>query len=196
MFLRGGDGADREAEALKIMEDGPFPVPSIIDQGATPEGEQWLLMSAIPGVPILIDDYDSPEAFRFYSLQGNVAGLVHNAVRPPEYGVGSRRTYHSLSEMADCESRLVHLDAEKANPGGIPLFSELRKLQQSWLASMDDNAPVLVHGDLGPGNILVEREGPKESIVGIVDWETSCASTAAAEFAWPALYEGWRCKNS
>jgi Ser/Thr protein kinase RdoA (MazF antagonist) len=58
----------------------------------------------------------------------------------------------------------------------------------SMLGSFANTAPVLVHGDPGPENFLLDPAGLGGTLVGVLDWETATGSIPAAEFAGPALF--------
>jgi aminoglycoside phosphotransferase (APT) family kinase protein len=66
----------------------------------------------------------------------------------------------------------------------VPLIKALRHLQSDLLESLRPvRDPVLVHGDLGPGNILVDLSAEPMAMTALVDWEKAGASDPAAEFS-------------
>jgi aminoglycoside phosphotransferase (APT) family kinase protein len=189
IFLPRADGidrADREIAALQLLADSPIPVPALVDCGAA-AGCRWLLMSELPGMPMRVRDYGSPAGLAFQRFRGRMSAMIHTAARPQAFGVWTVDPYRSSAEWARRESAGRAEHAVAVRPERSALSERLRRLQESWLDAIDVAAPVLVHGDLGPENFLVDAA---ERVAGVLDWETAVGSLPAADFAGTALFGG------
>ncbi|HEX3815445.1 MAG TPA: aminoglycoside phosphotransferase family protein [Mycobacteriales bacterium] len=188
------DDAERRAEtesaALGALAGTDVPVPAVLDRGVLPGGEPWILMAEVAGIPVPPVDFDGPDGPRFLRFQGRWAARIHAAVRPTAFGIWTTEPCTTLTDWATrCSARLERR-AAAARPERAELCRSIRRAQESWLDSLLGVDPVLVHGDLTPGNFLLRDPESRASVVGVIDWETAEASTPAAEFSRAALFGG------
>lgn len=180
----GVDRADREIGALQLLAGSPVPVPELIDHG-TADGCRWVLMSELPGVSLRVQDYDSADGLAFQRFRGRMSATIHASARPPAFGVWTVDPRRSAADWARLDSSRRAELAGAVRPERVGICGRMRRQQERWLEAVDAVEPVLVHGDLGPENFLVDPAG---RLVGILDWETAVGSVPAADFAGTALF--------
>jgi len=190
VFLVPSDKPDREVAALELLADSAIPAPRLLGHGDLPEGQRWVLMSTVPGAPASFVDHNSGGGLRFYRRTGRLAARIHATPAPPAFGSWTTAPQPSLAAMADRDSGVLADQAAATRPERTELCQELRARQRTWLPALSDPTPVLVHRDLGPGNILLPDGDVNASIAGVIDWETANASAPAAEFAAPVFFGG------
>ena len=149
------DACEREFKLLTALERMglPVPAPLLLEAGGGPFGAPTVVMSRLPGRPLL-----APRALSEYLRQ-----LAHTLVRL--HGVPA-------DELAFLPDQRVFVE-RALQPDRRPLGDALQEAvwaaaQRRW--SRLANASLrraLLHGDYWPGNLLFRRQ----QLVGIVDWE-------------------------
>jgi len=147
----------------------PVPVPFPLREGAPGRGYpcRWSVTPFLPGAPVNADGLPS-------HLAPGFADFLRSLHRPapldapvnPFRGV-------PLAQRADSvESRL-----ESVAKLGSSVSALIRGLWSGALAALPDHATTWIHGDLHPGNVLIDRKG----ISGILDWGDLARGDAATD---------------
>lgn len=153
--------AEREAAALPLFADAPLAVPSVYGLGKRAEGypHAWSVLSWLPGEPMedsaLRDPQDDAVRlagfFRFVRILPADPAFRFSAVNN-----GRGAPLASRSERFDA--------ALKRLPGLDDGFA--RRLWERAVQAGPAGDPVWLHGDVHPGNVLVE-DG---RVSGVIDW--------------------------
>ncbi|GAA4243327.1 phosphotransferase family protein [Dactylosporangium darangshiense] len=167
--------------AILAARDLGFAVPAPLapPDADEPVGRCFLATTRVPGEPL-------------------PAGSTHDGV-----GAGLGQALAALAEATECVGNLVgapepHRWADFA--AGVerelfPLMSapgrrRARKELDGVLALPAPVTPVLVHGDLGGGNLLWDA-GPPLRLAGVVDWDGLFVGSPANDVASVAATYGW-----
>lgn len=153
--------ATREALVLPRFAGAPLAVPEVYGLGAPGEGYPcaWSVLKWLPGVPLEDSAYaDEMNAAR--QLAGFFAFLRETPPDPAfRYGAENNGRGAPLVTRTDrfheALARLSNVDPDWAG-----------RLWSSALAAQTIDGPVWLHGDVHPGNVLVE-DG---RLSGIIDW--------------------------
>jgi len=163
--VRTGDVV--EPLVLELVEQTTsLPAPSVLSSGRLTGGEQrpWALYEFCEG--------EQPTPYRRLDLEvqaqiirdiGSILGELHTA-----------RSFERTGGLARDGETLVIADPVGAN------FPDRGRHLLQRLDSDYDWQPVLAHGDLYPGNLLVDEDG---SITGLVDWGNAHVTTAGYALA-------------
>lgn len=153
--------ARREAIALPRFDGAPLPVPKVYGRGEPGEGygHAWSVLSWLPGVPLEDSAFEDPVQA---ALQ--VANFFKFVLRVPadsECGFGADNNWRG----APLAPRSPYFVAALARLPGIDKAWAMR-LWGEALRAKTDSAPVWIHGDVHPGNLLIEHG----RICGVIDW--------------------------
>jgi aminoglycoside phosphotransferase (APT) family kinase protein len=160
------DACAREFRMLAELAAHAFPVPRplLLEAAGGPFGAPTLLMSRLPGRPLL----DPPD------LAAYVRTLAHTLAR-----------LHALPTTAldFLPDQLDLVGPYLAEPygGPDPLQQEVaRAVLAGWpRVAADRTRRTLVHGDYWPGNLLWSRG----KLLGVIDWEEPCLGDPAQDVA-------------
>ena len=151
---RFGSWIRREYDALKALEQAPFPTPQAhiyVQREWSGEFEAWLVMSYLSGDPVLIAvEKATSEAERLRILRafGCVPSLIHRSPVPP--GLRSDRNLVSAAYNV----------ARYATEGNLELLAHLKQCQPASVPS------TLIHGDFTVDNVLIVNG----NVTGVIDW--------------------------
>jgi aminoglycoside phosphotransferase (APT) family kinase protein len=150
----------REAVAMRAVGPTGVAAPSVL---AISPDDRMFLMERLPGDVDIDDDPDPRHRAIRDDFAGNVAAL--HRVDPVALGLPGAdvlTTMHDavLANVAAYEQVYRALAITDAVVDDA--FAMAR-----GLATADQSAPVLVHGDLGPGNLLFRDR----TVTGLIDWE-------------------------
>lgn len=149
-----GSWLKQEYGVLEALVQAPFPTPHpyTFVQRETTEGlESWLVMSYIPGEPLVIAiDFKANQEVRWSMLRafGNILAAIHSYPAPS--GLQSDRT------LENAEYNFFHFLTE----GDTELLEQLKQRRPHPVPS------TLIHGDFTVDNVLISRG----KVAGIIDW--------------------------
>ncbi len=177
--LQAGAALEAEAELLGSLqhyaESGvlSFAVPRVSGTALLPEGGRAVVHPALEGEPLDVDSLRPGPGLA--ADLGRVLASVHELPRTivddaglPGYEVEEYRA-----------RRMAELD-EAAATGKVP-----PTLLRRWETALEDVSlwrfqPVVVHGDLGPEQVLVARG----RVVAVTDWASARVADPADDLAW------------
>lgn len=181
-----GDGASVavEAETLARVSGAlPVPTPQVLAVGTPGDGYpfDWCVLSWLPG--------EMPVPERLAEAQGlvdDLVGFLHALQGMPAQGVRTAQRGGTLQPLDDAvRAAIAQLDGEY--PGAL-----LTRLWDDALAARPwGAAPVWVHSDLLPSNLLVDEGG---RLCGALDWASAGVGDPACELlaAWNVFPQGAR----
>ena len=176
--LADPEGRARELAALRVASDAGVPVPA--PHWSTEDGT-GIVMQRVEGEAIarriLRDDRYATARERLVDEIARAAAGVHALAAPAELPVsGARGVVEGL------EAELDRL--------GEP--HPALELGLRWLRAHlpEEREPVLVHGDLRLGNVMVDEGG----LVALLDWEQCHAGDGAEDLGW-MCQRAWRFGN-
>lgn len=185
-YLQPESGAfEREAAALDLLgrERVTVAVPAIVGRGVTGGETPWLLMTKVPGSGVAAHPVDTLAALRHYRARGRVAGALHavgtgvfgRATDPAADGFDHYRWRINAFASGARTSALAASDVvDAAAAAAFDRLESVRRVTQ----------PVLVHRDLGHGNVLVTEEGA----VGVIDFEEAAGGDPLDDLRWVGLH--------
>jgi len=177
--LQAGAALEAETELLASLQHYvqsgvlSFAVPRISGSALLPEGGRAIVHPALDGAPLDVDALRPGPGLA--ADLGRVLASIHELPRTvvddaglPGYDVEEYRT-----------RRMAELD-EAAGTGTVP-----PALLRRWERALEDVSlwrfqPVVVHGDLGPEQVLVERG----RVVALTDWASARVADPADDLAW------------
>jgi len=177
--LQAGAALEAETELLASLQHYvqsgvlSFAVPRISGSALLPEGGRAIVHPALDGAPLDVDALRPGPGLA--ADLGRVLASIHELPRTvvddaglPGYDVEEYRT-----------RRMAELD-EAAGTGKVP-----PALLRRWERALEDVSlwrfqPVVVHGDLGPEQVLVERG----RVVALTDWASARVADPADDLAW------------
>jgi aminoglycoside phosphotransferase (APT) family kinase protein len=167
---------DREARGLSLAADAGLRVPELLFTSAGPGlGTPGMVMRRIAGETIARrilrdDEYQHARAILVGQLAEFAAGL-HAIEPPPDFPRGD--------PVTDLRSTLATFDEHSL------VFD--RALLWLQAEPPPERKPVLLHGDLRLGNIVVGTEGLRA----VLDWELTHAGNPAEDLGWLCV-KAWR----
>lgn len=160
-----------EPLVLRLVADTTdLPVPAVLATGTVRDGDgaedRWALYEFLDGrTPTPYRALDAPVRRRIVAEAGSILGRLHAA-----------HPFDRTGGLARDGDRLVIRD-----PDGVHFPERGRRLARRHPACREqDWQPVLTHGDLFPGNLLVDESG---GITGLVDWGNAHVTTAGYALA-------------
>ncbi len=171
---------EREARALRLARDAGLAVPEVLlsSDTADPFGTCGLVMRRVAGETIarriLRDDLFAPARSVLVGELGRFAAGLHALPAPADFP--------RPDPLTDLRVKL----GEFAELGQVSEVFELaaRELGSSRPAP---RGPVLVHGDLRLGNLIVAPPG----LAAVIDWELVHAGDPAEDLGWLCV-KAWR----
>jgi len=166
----------REAQALSLAASAGLPVPELLFMSEGPgPGTAGMVMRRVAGETIarriLRDGPYAPARDVLVGQLGALAARLH-AIPPPE-------NFPQPEPLADLQATLATFDDHS------PVFDlALEKLTASQPPRRD---PVLLHGDLRLGNVIVGPEGLRA----VLDWELTHLGNPAEDLGWLCV-KAWR----
>lgn len=155
----------------RLAEGLPLAVPRVVRRGVPDPVYPWR-WSVLPWLRGEAADACPPDPSEAAEL-GRFLRALH---RPP--APGAPRNRHRGVPLRDRSSTL-----EERLPGLPPALAPLRpRLQRIWaeaLAAEEASAATWIHGDLHPGNVLVDRG----RLSGVVDWGDLAQGDPATDLA-------------
>ncbi|WP_280388104.1 phosphotransferase family protein [Nocardia wallacei] len=156
----------RRAAVLRTLAgfDLGFGVPDPLEEGSV--GEQpFLVMSRVPGTPLPPGVLDDPQVLDVVAGQyvGLLSGLAEAGADESVRGVLPAPEGRWLRFAADVRAELF----------GLMSGTGRRRAEQELAAveSLPDLDAAVVHGDLGPENVLWESVDGLPRLIGVVDWD-------------------------
>ncbi|MDQ0835261.1 aminoglycoside phosphotransferase (APT) family kinase protein [Streptomyces achromogenes] len=173
-----------EAELCRGAAEAAVPAPRVVALD-----EQWLLMTMCPGEP-WDDALTTAEQAELRTELGRQVARLHQ-VTGPGFGYPSgvfgplaadwRSAFTAMFDAVLADAR--DYGARLPRPAG-----EVAAVARSAYGALDDVAvPRLVHFDLWPGNVLVDRTGGRARIGGLIDGERMFWGDPLADFVSLAL---------
>lgn len=161
-------GLQREAAVLPVAAALRLPVPEVLGTPGDPPG---LLMNVVPGTSRPPLDEVETTAPAYVALVGRV-----HAADPAAFPVEQFPTVRDAisDELAWWESY-----AEESGAFDEPVVRLGARILRTTLPDVDE-PPVLVHGDVGPGNFMVE-DG---RVTAMLDWELAHVGDRHEDVAW------------
>ena len=176
--LADPEGRARELAALRVASDAGVPVPA--PHWSTEDGT-GIVMQRVEGEAIarriLRDDRYATARERLVDEIARAAAGVHALAAPADLPVsGARAAVEGLEEELDRYG--------EPHPA--------LELGLRWLRARlpDEREPMLVHGDLRLGNVMVDEGG----LVALLDWELTHAGDGAEDLGW-MCQRAWRFGN-
>ncbi len=162
----------KEAALLPLLgRTLPIPVPEVAVLEDTPS-TFVMVHPKIPGKP-LSSSHEDP------ALANEVGGFLaalHEISGAAEAGLPELTTGDWLDEQVAfvkrCETVIRLLDSSEAR--------RAESMFESYLSSLPELNPVLIHGDLGPEHVLCQDE----AVTGVIDWSDARVGDPALDFAW------------
>jgi len=147
----------------------PVPIPAPVRVGMPSESYpwSWSIVPFFPGEPV----DRSPLSKSGAGELGAFLRALHRHPVPPDPPHNPYRGVALASRRASFEERAAALRAS----GLLPEFCD--RLWQEALAAPIDEAPVWLHGDLHPGNVLA-RDGRLRAVI---DWGDVCVGDPATD---------------
>ncbi|MFJ9692242.1 phosphotransferase family protein [Kitasatospora sp. NPDC101183] len=172
--LPGGADALRLLAALDLGVRTPEPL-------AEGSGEQpYLVLTRLPGEPLPPEALDDDRVAE--SAAAQVAALLGALSR-----TGRDGAVRAQLPAAQAPSRRWREFAEGVRAELFPLLSDGGRLRaERELAALDgipDRTDALVHGDLGPENLLWERAHGLPRLAGVLDWDDVALGDRAEDLA-------------
>ncbi|MGW6335888.1 phosphotransferase family protein [Nocardia rhamnosiphila] len=171
----------RRAAVLRVLADFDlgFRVPVPLEEGGTDGiGEQpFLVLSRVRGAPLTAEVLGDPLVAEVVAGQyiGVLAGLARAGA--------DERVRAALSAPEDRWHRFA---AEvRAELFGLMSAGGRRRAEQELVAveGLPDLTAAVVHGDLGPENVLWENVDGRPRLSGVVDWDEVCLGDPAEDLA-------------
>ena len=150
-----------------------FTVPDVLGYALLPEGGRAVVHHRYGGVPLDLDTLRPGPGLA--ADLGRVLAAVHEL--PQSVVENAGLPVYTAAEYRD--RRLAEVD-EAAKTGRVPA-----RLLRRWEAALEDVSlwkyqPVVVHGDLGAGQVLVARG----RVVAVTDWAEARVADPADDLAW------------
>lgn len=153
--------AKREAAALPRFAGAPIPVPAVYGLGAAGDSypHAWSVVSWLPGTPL--EDTEPDDAMAQAHQLAEFFGFVRSVSPEPEFRYGAENN----GRGAPLTVRAQAFEAALARLPGIDIAFAGR-LWAKALKATSSERPVWLHGDVHPGNVLVD-DG---RLSGVIDW--------------------------
>jgi aminoglycoside phosphotransferase (APT) family kinase protein len=170
-----------EQQSLPALAPGlPLPGPSPVRIGEPSERfpQTWNVVRWVTGTPADLSPIDRPEA------AGTLAGFLRALHRPaPADAPANPDRGDPVKSLArDFDGSLAVIEASDLAAGARRVWD------QAVAAAAFDGAPVWLHGDLHPANVLVSNG----TLCGVIDFGDMCAGDPATDLsaAWLLLPAG------
>ncbi|MFD4950746.1 MULTISPECIES: phosphotransferase family protein [unclassified Streptomyces] len=177
-----------EAEFCRAAARAGVPAPRVVAEGED-AGRRHLLMTACPGEPWDASVTDAEAAGLRARLGGQVARL--HRVTGPGFGYPSGALGPLAPDWRTAFTAMYAAVLDDARRHGAPLprpADEIAGTAEAAYGALDEIAvPRLVHFDLWPGNVLLDRSEAGVRIGGLIDGERMFWGDPAADFVSLAL---------
>lgn len=171
----------REVAVMRSVRNAGYPVPAVLWEEADPAvlGNPFFVMEFVDGAA-RTDDAGIDDMLRSLAALHRLDRQTVDRVAALD-GVRAGAPDEALLEA---QMRHWHEVYRAAVPYPIPLLER----GFAWLRAhlTPTGAPVVVHGDPGPGNALQHDGG----VAAVIDWEFAHAGDAAEDWAYLALIRG------
>ncbi|HEX5588195.1 MAG TPA: phosphotransferase family protein [Acidimicrobiia bacterium] len=161
-------GLRREAEVLPVAAALGWPVPQVLGTPGDPPG---LLMNLVPGTSRPDPDETEATAPEYLAL---VAGV--HAADPAAFPI---EQFATTSDALRDELAWWTAYADECGVLEEPLLRLAARVLAATLPDSDE-APSLVHGDVGAGNFMVEHG----TVTAMIDWELAHVGDPHEDMAW------------
>lgn len=162
-----------EQHLLNLVRPHLAQVPATIAAGFLPTDRPWAVQECIPGTPLSLVLPELPAQPR-QGIWRKIGILLRRLqqIAAPWFGTpDGRKQFFDWVAMVAHDAAGLLADAERA---GLPLepFRALNALVQRHAAELAAiERPRIVHSDLIPRHIFVERGDAGWQITGVIDWE-------------------------
>lgn len=164
--------APREAAVLRALEPTPVPAPAFV--GVDPYGEvcgaPTVLMGFVPGRRTVLADRK-----RYAAELAHGMAVIHDVAPPDVEGLPD--THEIFKRTIDDETSNRH--------GATPTAAFWARVREG-AASVSWPAPVLLHDDFHPGNVLLARG----RLSAVVDWPLAASGPPACDVSFCRLDVG------
>jgi fructosamine-3-kinase len=177
----------REVSALTIASDRlPIKLPSLICNGVI-NGWPYIVTTHLRGRPFY-DSWDSVATEDQIEIMSGL-GVAMRQLHSLEVGLIEMKSFCGLGWRAFIQAQLRLLfDQGRVKDKNQRCFHSLPKYLESNLSALPrDNKQVLLHGDLNPGNFLVEIENGRRKISGLIDFADSLSGFHEYDFVTPVM---------
>jgi aminoglycoside phosphotransferase (APT) family kinase protein len=159
-LAREPDLAEREAEALVVIEGSPLPTPALVaaDVTGTELGAPGVLMTRLPGRP---PPAPGPSPAQVDGI-ARLLPVLHETRVPAGSGVRPYRPYDQGRELAP-----------PVWSSDDDVWHRAILLHHAYAGDPADPSAVLVHRDYHSGNVLFDPDagaGTEGQVTGLVDW--------------------------
>ena len=175
--------AEREHAALRALEGSGLPIPRLVATGKLDAHRPWTLMSRLRGTEPSDTQHLAHELSPALAAHlGSLAAALHRAAVSP-WGE------HQVAPLIERDITHTEAFAAMARRLGYVPENEVEHLVQLMAATrdaltLDPSRYVLIHRDLQPRNLLIDRAG---SICGLFDFESAGLGDPLEDFGRVAL---------
>lgn len=177
----------REVSALTLASDRlPIKLPSLICNGVI-KGWPYIVTRQLSGRPFY-DSWDSVATQDQVEIMSGL-GVALRQLHSLEVGLAETKSFSGLSWRAFIEGRVRFLvDRYRVRGKNERCFETLPRYLESNLRVLPhDHKHVLLHGDLNPGNFLVDVESKRWKIAGLIDFADSLSGLHEYDFVTPVM---------
>jgi hygromycin-B 7''-O-kinase len=185
IFAPFREGFEREKAALEFAHGKSCIETPAITQTGEVEGWSYLVMTRLPGVLMkeVWSSLDTRDRIEIVSRLGIALNELH-AHTAPLFETALNRDWHGFIER-QARGSVERQRACGANPEWLESLPAYIEARRGLLPS--EYKPVLLHGDVHPGNVLLARAGERWQVTGLFDFGDSLCGFHEYEFVAPGV---------